>query len=276
MNLVGLAFSGGGIRSATFNLGVLQGLAEQKLLKHVDYLSTVSGGGFIGSWFTALVRRQKDGVRQVENVLQPIRRDQSAFPAERGNSIENRQECEPEPIAHLLACSNYLAPKLGMLSPDTLSLVAAYVRNLVANLLVLIPALVACIALIRLGHAGFLSTKLTDIRCAPEIAAVLTVALLIAALLLMGTAVGRIRCIRRHQKKEQVPVDQQYHLPTGIYTWTVVLLMLGAISAVWLLSSRDHLTGLWGADLSSLQEQIHTVSLFFATLAVVSYLLQEL
>src|SRR5690606_34356835 len=41
--LVGLALSGGGIRSATFNLGVLQGLAEQRLLKAFDYLSTVSG-----------------------------------------------------------------------------------------------------------------------------------------------------------------------------------------------------------------------------------------
>src|ERR1043166_9313002 len=42
--LVGLAFSGGGIRSATFNLGILQGLAKLGLLKFVDYLSTVSGG----------------------------------------------------------------------------------------------------------------------------------------------------------------------------------------------------------------------------------------
>jgi len=43
--LVGLAFSGGGIRSATFNLGILQALARMKLLSKFDYLSTVSGGG---------------------------------------------------------------------------------------------------------------------------------------------------------------------------------------------------------------------------------------
>src|SRR5450759_385824 len=47
---LGLAFSGGGIRSATFNLGVLQGMAELGLLPFIDYLSTVSGGGYIGSW----------------------------------------------------------------------------------------------------------------------------------------------------------------------------------------------------------------------------------
>src|SRR6267143_4418186 len=47
--LFGLALSGGGIRSATFNLGVLQALASLKLLRKIDYLSTVSGGGYIGS-----------------------------------------------------------------------------------------------------------------------------------------------------------------------------------------------------------------------------------
>jgi hypothetical protein len=47
--LFGLALSGGGIRSATFSLGVLQRLALARLLERVDYLSTVSGGGYIGS-----------------------------------------------------------------------------------------------------------------------------------------------------------------------------------------------------------------------------------
>jgi hypothetical protein len=55
---VGLAFSGGGIRSATFNLGFLQGMASLRLLKRFDYLSTVSGGGYIGAWFAAWVRRE--------------------------------------------------------------------------------------------------------------------------------------------------------------------------------------------------------------------------
>ena len=41
-DLIGLAFSGGGIRSATFNLGVLQALANANLLNKIDYLSTVS------------------------------------------------------------------------------------------------------------------------------------------------------------------------------------------------------------------------------------------
>ena len=53
-DLVGLAFSGGGIRSATFNLGVLQGLESAGLLREVDYLSSVSGGGYVASCYSWL------------------------------------------------------------------------------------------------------------------------------------------------------------------------------------------------------------------------------
>ena len=71
MNLVGLAFSGGGIRSATFNLGILQGLARRGLLRSIDYLSTVSGGGYIGSWFTAWIKRVGSIKRVEEELLCP-------------------------------------------------------------------------------------------------------------------------------------------------------------------------------------------------------------
>jgi hypothetical protein len=54
--LVGLALSGGGIRSAAFSLGVLQALNAGGVFAHVDYLSTVSGGGWIGSCLSALMR----------------------------------------------------------------------------------------------------------------------------------------------------------------------------------------------------------------------------
>src|SRR5262245_3344993 len=55
---VGLALSGGGIRSATFSLGVLQAMHDLGALRSVDYLSTVSGGGFCGSWWSAWLQRQ--------------------------------------------------------------------------------------------------------------------------------------------------------------------------------------------------------------------------
>ena len=55
--LVGLSFSGGGIRSATFNLGVLQALRSLGVFAKIDYLSTVSGGGYIGGWLQGILAR---------------------------------------------------------------------------------------------------------------------------------------------------------------------------------------------------------------------------
>src|SRR5262245_42216223 len=54
-NLIGLAFSGGGIRSATTNLGMAQALSRMGIPRLVDYLSTVSGGGYIGGCLSTLL-----------------------------------------------------------------------------------------------------------------------------------------------------------------------------------------------------------------------------
>lgn len=53
----GLALSGGGIRSATFSLGVLAALGRRNMLPEFDYLSTVSGGGYAGCFLTSLLGR---------------------------------------------------------------------------------------------------------------------------------------------------------------------------------------------------------------------------
>jgi hypothetical protein len=50
---IGIALSGGGIRSAAFCLGALQALDFHHVVPHADYLSTVSGGGYIGACVTA-------------------------------------------------------------------------------------------------------------------------------------------------------------------------------------------------------------------------------
>ncbi len=50
----GLALSGGGIRSATFSLGLMQALSRHGCFAGIDYLSTVSGGSYTGSFFGAL------------------------------------------------------------------------------------------------------------------------------------------------------------------------------------------------------------------------------
>src|SRR5690606_2644914 len=64
-----LCLSGGGIRSATFSLGVLQGLAKLGLLNRFTYLSTVSGGGYIGSWLATWISRDGNSLDSVSNKL---------------------------------------------------------------------------------------------------------------------------------------------------------------------------------------------------------------
>lgn len=59
---VGLAVSGGGIRSATFALGVIQELARKGILRQVDYLSTVSGGGYLGAFISSFLNSDKANV----------------------------------------------------------------------------------------------------------------------------------------------------------------------------------------------------------------------
>jgi hypothetical protein len=87
--LTALCLSGGGIRSASFALGVLQGLAKHRVLERFDYLSTVSGGGYIGSWLTAWIHRHGHGL---DGVCQELR---SGRPAGHGKSCG----VEPEPVA---------------------------------------------------------------------------------------------------------------------------------------------------------------------------------
>src|ERR1700761_7315353 len=60
LNLTALCLSGSGIRSAAFCLGVLQTLAQRQMLGQFDYLSTVSGGGFIGGWLQVLIKESGD------------------------------------------------------------------------------------------------------------------------------------------------------------------------------------------------------------------------
>ncbi len=70
---VGLALSGGGVRCATFSLGLLQALARCKRLGDIDFLSTVSGGGcagaFLGRLFTRLAEDMDDKVGRVQEIL---------------------------------------------------------------------------------------------------------------------------------------------------------------------------------------------------------------
>jgi hypothetical protein len=134
---VGLAFSGGGIRSATFNLGILQGLSAANLLSKIDYLSTVSGGGYVGSWLISWIKRA-GGVTEVEKQL-------GAYPV---HYIPNKGlSAEPEEVSFLRDYSNYMTPRLGLFGADTWAGIATYLRNVILNQLILV-ALLGAIVLI--------------------------------------------------------------------------------------------------------------------------------
>src|SRR5688572_19777047 len=120
----GLAFSGGGIRSATFNLGVLQALAELDLLKHVDYLATVSGGGYIGGWWSAWRRR--------------------AGPEQ---NFPQGQDAEYE-LRHLREFSKYLAPRWRITDLDSWLFVATITAAM-------LPTLIATIGFVAIWALGF-------------------------------------------------------------------------------------------------------------------------
>ena len=133
-DLIGLSLSGGGIRSATFNLGVMQALARLNVLPAVDYLSTVSGGGYIGSFLTSWIKRR--GRNEVVDELDPTHR--KATPSN-----------ESEEVQFLRDYSNYLTPRLGFLRFDFWTMVVTYARNFLLNITVLILALTGLLFLPR-------------------------------------------------------------------------------------------------------------------------------
>ena len=130
--LMGLCFSGGGIRSATFNLGILQGLAELGLLRCFDYLSTVSGGGYIHQWFAAWSKRRT--FEEVEKQLIPLPENSTL-------------SAHPEPIRWLRRYSNYLTPQTGLLTADTWVAFTIWLRNTLLNQIILIAGLLFLVLL---------------------------------------------------------------------------------------------------------------------------------
>ena len=144
--LAGLAFSGGGIRSATFNLGVLQALASLKILDKFDYLSSVSGGGYVAAWMAGWLSR---GSPDEQNRQQP-------FPsfAEFDRLLSPEASADPQatplrPLRYLRQFSNYLTPQLGLFGFDTWTMAAVYLRNVLLNQATLVAGIGALLLVPR-------------------------------------------------------------------------------------------------------------------------------
>src|SRR5215475_4359733 len=120
--LAGLALSGGGIRSASFCLGALQAFDRADVLKNVDYLSTVSGGGYIGTSLSAAMTHSKGDFPFTSSLTQD----------------------EPYPVQHIRNHSNYLFPHGSI---NVFYNVAIYLRGLLANALLILPWLLVLAAI---------------------------------------------------------------------------------------------------------------------------------
>ena len=136
-----VCLSGGGIRSASFSLGILEGLARfsrraagpektKPLMDSLDYLSTVSGGGYIGSWLMAWSERSD--YHQVVDQL--------------AAAAPTSGDPEPQPIRHLREYTSYLSPHFGF-TLDTLTLLSIVMRNMILNWLILVPVVIALFCL---------------------------------------------------------------------------------------------------------------------------------
>jgi hypothetical protein len=141
---VGVTFSGGGVRSATFNLGVLQALASQGVLEKIGYVSSVSGGSYINSWLASWI--SKAGFQTVNQALADheykTQATQASTPPIGDQEIRYRAQ---RPIAHLRHYSSYLTPQKGILGSDVWTAVAAYLLRLLPNLIFVLLAAVALI-----------------------------------------------------------------------------------------------------------------------------------
>lgn len=118
LGLIGLALSGGGIRSATFSLGIIQGFLKKKVFRFVDYLSTVSGGGYLGSCISSLLNTRGE----VDTLF--------------------KDTADADVIKHLRNSSNYLAPP-GLLNKLRLPLVI--IRGIFLVSFLIMPVIIAAV-----------------------------------------------------------------------------------------------------------------------------------
>ena len=180
-NLTGLTFSGGGIRSACFSLGVAQAFARAECLSGFDYLSTVSGGGYFGGALSSLL----GSTLAAPDAPAPARRaDGDAFPFRLGVG-----GVEPEALSHLRSYSDFLTPEGGL---GRLRLAAVLIRGVVLNAYLFLPWILAAVVVTQIDYE--LELRLGVTRLAESV----TLVLVAASLALLLTFPLVVRLARGH------------------------------------------------------------------------------
>jgi len=179
-SLLGLALSGGGIRSATTNLGILQALSRMGILPVVDYISTVSGGGYIGACFSSLLSiRDKAEPGSADQFTYASRADLkftsswADFPFNPEMQPTGAARCAPQAqqpvgkkvIAHLRTHGNFLIARRGLFKRDALRSVGHLLTGTVYHVVCTVLG-VFLIALMLMGAAHLLDRGL-DARLTP-------------------------------------------------------------------------------------------------------------
>lgn len=147
--LTGLALSGGGIRSSTLNLGIVQVLHGIGLFQCIDYLSTVSGGGYLGSSISANYSEPKqDPPPAPLSPEEKLHKAKARFPFKHARGAP-----EPAGFLQLRDYSSFLVPR-GFI--DYMKLPVQLIRGVVVNILVLIPwiILLALVSSVLMVHEG--------------------------------------------------------------------------------------------------------------------------
>jgi hypothetical protein len=158
LELTALCLSGGGVRSASFCLGVMQALAAKHLLNQFDYLSTVSGGGFIGGWLQMLLADSRN-VEEAQDEIGAL-----------GTG----------PVQRLRGYTNYLSPQTGPFSADTWAGIVLYVRNLLLNWMVFAP-LILLLAMAPTFYRTLLGSLYDESEANAGLLAIAGLALVVAA-----------------------------------------------------------------------------------------------
>lgn len=145
-NKWGICISGGGIRSATLGLGMMQKFMRDHVFKYFDYLSTVSGGGYIGSCMSSLLSEPKKplvkNAKTIKKDGEPLQlgidRNHSPF-LSRGKYERVQNEYTPKhQLHHLLAHGEYLTRNRSLFSLDIKRFVSAILGGAISNIILLL------------------------------------------------------------------------------------------------------------------------------------------
>jgi hypothetical protein len=192
LQLSALCLSGGGIRSAAFCLGVLQSLATKHMLRQFDYLSTVSGGGFIGGWLQVLIG-QAGGVGAAEDAIAQSR---------------------PPALRRLRAYTNYLTPQTGPLSADAWAAGVLYLRNLLINWAVFAP-LFLLLVLIPIFYR-------TAIWACSDVAWINLAVLVCAGVSLLGGVIVACSLLPSHRRPRSLTDPTPSYASAASIRWGIV------------------------------------------------------